>query len=482
MADTATVVAPVAETAAAPATEAVAVETPQVQESTETQAPAVTAETTQQPERMTRDDARSRAREIAQRIRQQQAEAAKAFAPSSEASQPSGSAEAEPSVAPDRGQTDTKALPPRDEKGRFVAAQRSEGGETGTPAPETAPVQQADPQAPQQAAPQLVRIDLPEGDIRRSAGGRDHVMVPADLEQFVRWNLNNVVRARELEETRRQLEEANAKLQRRVIEADARQAAEERWRQTPEYQAHVKRYQEILDTHGEEAARVYWDGVQPQLQKLIEEEVRQRVASVEQEVAQEYAARFLAEARQKAVEQLPREIAMHPRFQEVFDRARYLYGADITRREERGERVLPDHSEFAQFLKTEILKDRELQSVIRATMRPPMPAPTHAPVATSTPAAPPQPVPQQHQPQQTIDIEAIKREAIEEFKRQQAEKREQVPPHPMGAVVGASANRPAGTMVAEEQPDLAKMNPVERRQWAHQRARAIARAAGTRRI
>jgi hypothetical protein len=305
--------------------------------------------------------------------------------------------------------------------------------------------------------PADISAEAPVADERPAAHRR--VVLPADHpirgmgldaltasspheEQAIRALINGTyARRQELEAQAQRAERAEQELMRLRAEMGARTEFES----TPEYQQALRQREELASVD-EKAAERYWKGVQSeleeaasrQLQKLTEEYTEQQVIAT--------ARAFVEDVQVAAVENFPTQITHHPRFSDVFDEVRHLYGAALERRELRGEAVVPDRSEFLDLLKERLIRHPEIRVTIEAAMR-----------AEQLRASPPQP---QAPPEIPLsERERIEREAIERFKRESAHA---VPPHPMGALAGAARPQPltAGQAPA---PDTSGLSPSQLR-------------------
>src|SRR5690606_1575430 len=191
--------------------------------------------------------------------------------------------------------------------------------------------------------PHGVRIELPEGDIRRIAGGREYVTVPKEVEPLVRWSINNHVRRAEVETER----QARKEIEKQLLRLMAEQSASSEWEQTPEYKAAATEYREIFESVRDrlidqgmpeqeaiEAAKAradkYWHGVAaPQLRALADQKYQEQVRQVEEIETQKAAEAWVNEAWSNVTTQIPREIRELPQFRQWFEAAITAFDAEI---------------------------------------------------------------------------------------------------------------------------------------------------------
>ena len=185
-------------------------------------------------------------------------------------------AEAAPAAdVPDPAQPDNAAPPaepeaaterPRDEQGRFVAA---DAATPETPAAEAAPEGDT-PAATDEVPAGYVRIDLPEGHPLRERG-RESALVPEADQDYHRWAVNNAVRARSLE----QMRENAAQIEQRAVELHATLQAREAFvAELFNNPAVITQVQEIREYHGEDAAKRFVAGLMSEQAEGVQERVR----------------------------------------------------------------------------------------------------------------------------------------------------------------------------------------------------------------
>lgn len=341
----------------------------------------------------------------------------------------------------------------------------------------------ADPSATPNEEPQTVRIQLPEGDIRRVAGGLEYIDVPKELEQFVRWNVNNHARQRELAAQQERIKE----LQQENLRLKAQQTAAQKWQQSEAYQKAAQEYREILDTMGEDAAKNYWRGVQAEVRAEAEREFAQQW---QQAQAAEYEAlgkRWLQDTYQRVSRDIPAAIQALPGFRSWFQQTASVFedldlGADpqfaqLTDAESRAEYL---HGLFARMLETRLRNEPAVRALIQrasaarttpAVQTPP--APPSPQSQTNGQAGAPAPPPQPSEAQQRL-IDEVANRAVEAFKRELAERRVANPTHPLAGLTGADRGVHAGGSDLED-ADINAAPPTQQRKLLRDRARARGR-------
>lgn len=214
---------------------------------------------------------------------------------------------------------------PRDETGRFAAAQ--------APAPETqAATPQADaatPEAAPKEAPPADRIELPADSPFRERGKQFFDQLSGDE---IRGLLNSQTRKREVEQSR-------SEVQRLRIEAERHKAEAAAWREQA-HQAYaspneIATYNEMLALGREDDAKVFMAGVMSQKQAAVgakAEEAEKGVASqFAEQQAQDRGLEFGHAAKAHFDSRYPDYWRQSPAYGQAFDAALKDYAAELER-------------------------------------------------------------------------------------------------------------------------------------------------------
>jgi hypothetical protein len=355
--------------------------------------------------------------------------------------------------------------------GKFASKSDSapapDGGAPEPQAATTPPAPEAEaPAAP--AAPQTIRIPIPEGDFRRATGGLEYIDVEpgSKMEQFVRFSLNNEVRRRTVEEQKRTIHE----LRERLARTEAVDEATREYRSTPQYADAVKQFQWLQEQ--EEAgeapkgtAERFWQGVDADFQRYRDQKEGLKLQQVNEQAEAEAnkakAETWTEEARQRT-SKIPQEVRALPEFGALFDGAVRSFAANtqnglydtqlgIARSNAEAQGLDPDEAEFAEAHK---LFEKHFKSVL--LVHPSVRA-TFDRLQSSRRAV---------EARQQIDqaelqrrIEAAKRQAVEEERRRIAAQREAAPPNPLAGL--NSTARPAlADQPPEDKPDRNLAGPA----------------------
>lgn len=321
------------------------------------------------------------------------------------------------------------------EDGKYLPKEAAEPGGAGSEAP-PAEMRTADEpaEAPAAERPTMVRIPIPADHPLRAQGAEYFDVLP-DQEQVGRAAINAYARRKDLDAAAQReadLKKERDELRERLLRIESGQAATAKWQQTPEYQAAEAKYHEIVDTFGQEAASAYWRGIQGDLTKLQEAEYGQRMSAIEAKEAAEAGERWVSDAWERA-SAIPADIRNLPTFSAMFDEEIQTFDAKL----ERG--FYPHikdpeaaHKEFMQLFGARLLREpavREIYQRERAAKA------------------------QQEQTQQSEAARVAReraeagRAAVEQFKKEAADKRRTNPPNPLAAVAGAArggVSAPAG--------------------------------------
>lgn len=359
---------------------------------------------------------------------------------------------------------------PRTESGKFTkeaTAEAAEAAETVTP-PEAggpAPGEPTPEAAVEPPAEGMVRIELPEGHPLREQG-RTYHDVPEGEERQWREVINGATRRKEVEEAQKQLQERDrqlAELRRQALLRDAevrfqQEKGSEFW--TAEHQ---QKYQNILDTYGQEDADAYKAG---QIRKRDDAMVQVRDQADEQAVQETWqreGVNFKTEAMSKIPQMFPGVTA-----QEV-STAIQMYAAELSTVENAMWQKAQQHMtqpQFARwFLENVGYSGDDFMTVAGGYLQ-------------SRPG-----VQQRNGQQQTA--EALKRKQIEaelaEQKRlemQAASKRHATNPQ---ARLGSVASPARSTSTEDEAPDTTNMSPGAIKKMYRSGARALGDSVGNQR-
>jgi len=298
---------------------------------------------------------------------------------------------------------------------------------------------------------------------------------PAE-EQVIRALVNGTYsRLKEVEAKEVLLAQRDAtilELREKLVRRDASVAAQAKFPQSPEYQKHVTVYNEIRDTVSPEAASAYWQSpaVQNDLRPLEDAEFDSRW-SVEQARAEEEAGeRWAADALQTAKTTLPPEMVALSNFQQLFDTAVVGYAAEVSagKHGDIATLTFDDHNKkFSDHLRVRLLADPGMRAVLDAKLTARDKAAADAKEADSRRRA---------AAAATANADVAKA-AVDGFKKQAADTRRQIPPHPLGALTDASRGSDASGRASAERgdgPDYNTMNPRQLRRELKKAARTDA--------
>lgn len=381
-----------------------------------------------------------------------------------EGSEPAGEAGEEPEGQQDDqdGQQEGQAAP-EGEKVQDGEAPAGEGS------PEDA---QQDAGAGDEPAQSWVEVELEEDHPLR-AQGIEKLRVHPDDERHVRaLNNGTYTRRKENEELRAQLEELKQRdreAKREKIRQEAAREVQEKVRETPEYKAAVQEYTRIKKEVGDKAAKRYWQSVQAELKSAVDKRADERWGEVEEQEAKEAAQRFQGSAWQRT-EAIPAEIRQLPKFRSWFEENMEALDREIGQglhpeltdqnlSEREAEELV--HQKFAAMFRKRLSRQPEVQPILRQLAEK-RAGQGKGESNSGSPDAPKK------------TEEQIRKEAIEEYKKQVAEGRAENPPHPMGRV-GSGMNRDESESKPEGEGDDEHVNPVRARRNHRQAAREAAR-------
>lgn len=455
---------------------AVAVETPVAPAAPTPAAPVAPVAPTpvaEAPKVLSKREARQQARAAGRQVTE--AMAAPAPTPTPEPAAPTAAA---PAVDPTVPAEPAAPEPTIDARGRAHAP-------AGTPeAGQFLPSGEA-PDAPAEPTPEPVAPEAPKGVRVALDKHRDHpalqgVKVDAltvgseDEAKLVQSLINGTyVRRNENETLKAQLrerEEAILELQRKVARTEATQVATEKWQQTPEYQKAVERYEAIRDTVGQEEASAYWKGIQGDLRALVDSEYSQRETAILAEQQARDGQRWEAETRLFVDDRVPEKIRQLPDFGRWYAEELDTFEIKIERGHYPDLQRLPV-SERSQAMRQAFLAQLNArlngESSVRTLAKQMLEARRIEDQNARARAA------QDTKARAEAERKQVAQGAVEQFKKDAADKRAASPPHPMGTLAASARPSPNGT-AAPEPEDLSKLTHVDLKKRARLAARASA--------
>jgi len=349
---------------------------------------------------------------------------------------------------------------PADEEGTTPAV--AESGDKPTTEPAAAEERQAEAIPEDKAAverPQTVRVDLPDA---LKEQGRTHLTVPAEEQELARALANGYVRRAQLDELRQQLNDERTKR----LQLESGLSAQDKIRQTPEYQAKVEKYTKLKDL--EEAGELpdgtaseYWRTSQEDLRKLANEEFQQRMQQVEQADVAEAAKVWIADAWQRT-QALPPQVRELPHFNEIFNRTVAAFDFEVSQGYH--PEIKDDdtaHEAFRKFFGARLLAEpgvRQAFDAIRQREAERNSANTN-------------------QAERDRKLrEQAEREGAEKLRRQMAETRQNTPPNPMGKVAHQDSGVSPSTLgEPDANASISNMSPIRAERYLADRAAQRAR-------
>lgn len=299
-------------------------------------------------------------------------------------------------------------------------------------------------------------------------GGRrlDGISVQTEQEeQFVRGLMNSTgARKAELDAAKAriaQLENERLVFQQQAVQQEAIQDLRSQWESTPQYQAAVAKYAEIQKQFGDEAALQFWRGAQADFVQHAQATVEERLQEAQYESYERMAQGWVGDTYQSLGDWLPEGIRALPHFNIMYDKAIKAFNAEL----ELGN--LDPHGlldadgmrrEFVPFFQARLAADQGVRDLLQRAQRMQQEESQRAQQAAQLSA--------QQQ-------EALKKQIIDEYVKNEAQKRAAMPPHPLGTVAAASRSR--GYEEASEPNASPSASPRQARQAARQFAREAAR-------
>lgn len=327
------------------------------------------------------------------------------------------------------------------------------GAASETPAAAT-PLGTAAPAVAPAAAP-VIPILIPEGHPLREMGLEQLVAHSALEERAIRAMLNSHVRRQEVA----QRDQTISELQRELVQIRSGQAAEQKWKETPGYKAAVERYHEIKETYGQEAADVFWRGVAVEFTSIADTEYQTRMQQIESQNTERAAQSWKMEAWQNA-NRLPEPIRRLADFPRWFDTAVQSFNAELELGHYPQVRNAEElHQEFTRFFGSRLVREPAVVAAFKAIEEEKQRSTQAAADAAAA---------------KEREREAIASAAVEQFKQDAAAKRQTVPPHPLGNLVGASRDHVPAAPASDEER-LAGLTPQQLRKASRTGAREDAR-------
>lgn len=443
-----TVVEAPAVESAAPAAEQAVPETPVV----ETEQPV------EQPAPMSRREARQAAREAARQAFTKGPATTEASAADPAAEQPR-----EP-IADATGRLHDPAT------GKFIEKQGQDtaaDGRSETPNPEAAATPPTGETTTDAAAatPQPIRVELPQDHPLRAQGIDAITASTPQEERAIRAMLNGTyTRRQEVESLRAEI----ARLREEQMRREASDTASQKWKQTPEYQQAVEQYQSILETVGQDAASRYWAGMEESFKQLADAEYIQRQQAYEAQQAEQAVAHWRQEAWANAG-RLPEQIRSLPEFSRYFDEAFALFDAGLARglyADAQSPEQL--HQEFARVFAAHLMLQPSVKAANAAIAEQERRRSAEAKARADAEAAAAKRAEEERK--------RIADEAVEQYRRSLAEKRQATPPNPLAQVHNAVRTDRTSISSEPEQPDLSNLTPQQMKRTLREQTREEARA------
>lgn len=302
------------------------------------------------------------------------------------------------------------------------------------------------------AAATRVVISVPEDHPIYTQNGQKTITAKDPQEErVIRAMLNSYTRRDEITTERAKRHAAEEE----ILRYKTRQAASQKFTDTPEYKQSQERYAEIKETIGDEAADEYWQGQQLRFQEMEKAEFATARAELDEQHAQEGAERWVAEARHQAGDGLPKAITSLPVFETLFNQAIEAFNHELIQGTyPKGMNQEQGYVAWKQFFAKRLSTDTDVRAVLdqgRAANE----------GADKTALS-------------NLDVEKIRRDAVEKFKQDAADKRRDVPPHALGNLAAQSTSR---TPVVEkgEPSHSAPQTPSELKRASRLASRVAAR-------
>jgi hypothetical protein len=242
-----------------------------------------------------------------------------------------------------------------------------------------------------------------------------------------------------------------------ALEADRQVRGQ--WRMTNEYAVCVQRYNEIKDAAGEEAANEYWAGVEARLQEQTNAAYTEAVNAA---AAQEYERRGEMWVNQmwERAKLLPEYLITLPGYQQWFVNAARAFNEEL----EAGTlpHVTQDNvdDQFIAYFHSRLIREPSVQAAFQQDRN--AKAQKEASAKAEAEAA-------------ERKREAERQQAVEDWKKAQAHRRQENPPHPLGSLAGAPRDRSIQGSEPTDEEESAGKSVHQLRKEARRGAREDAR-------
>jgi hypothetical protein len=226
--------------------------------------------------------------------------------------------------------------------GQFLPAGEAATGEQPAASPSETRPDAAATAAADEVPAGHVRIPIPE-HLQRHFGSEK--IVPESDAEFVRWNLNNAIRAAELQDIRQQTARRLDAVETENLQLRAALEARVAWQEGDVSPQVMRHYHELLE-QDPEVAKSYLQGellkVEQQAEAKFGEYEKQRVEQQEEAEGR----RFVADAFDWVRERIQPEIANSSLYTSLFEEARQEYAMRVRLAVERGQRPTLDREQF----------------------------------------------------------------------------------------------------------------------------------------
>jgi hypothetical protein len=295
-------------------------------------------------------------------------------------------------------------------------------------------------------------------------GEEQFVATSPQQERALRAALNSYVRRAQLDTAITE----NAALKAEKVEREAREAARQTWQSDPKYAEMMGKAQELRETYGDAIAEQFLRGFNADFDQMAQKEIDQRMGEVRNQETAHAVDAWTQEAWSNA-SSLPEAIRTLPTFGKAFQDAVESFDSEMALGHfPQVQNAEQAHREFMRFFGARLTAQPDVVAVYRSLGQ----REEQKRTAAAAKAA---------EGQRRLD--QIKLQAVEEYKKHEAEKRGQAPPHPLGNLAAAPVARvPAA--VGPEAAVVAANVPVsqlrrEGRAAAAQRARERFGMTGT---
>lgn len=310
------------------------------------------------------------------------------------------------------------------------------------PTPEPEPEPEPEPAEP---APEVRTIPIDPNHPIAGSGVKQLFAHSEQEERVIRGLLSGTYTRKK--ELLRQAEEID-RLQEHITRNESKQAVQQKWQATPEYQKVLEEYKEIEETVGKDPANAFYAGKLAEQKAAADAEFKVRWEA-HQSKQQEEAGIAWAEDAFERTQTMPPGIRGIPNFQQIFGMALKSFNSEIAMGQisvEQGDEEAM-HREFTNFFGSRLVRLPEVQEAYKK-MRADEADKDGSKTVADTKAA-------------TDQREAaIRRQAVEDYKQEAAKKRKDQPLHPLGKVPGVNRGTlPSVSSDAEQQEEIATLSP-----------------------